>query len=68
MRRRALRLAEQLELDYMAAAAAQGGKRAFRALHTVARRLRKEAGLVQRTDPEEIVRALGLTDRRGEAK
>jgi hypothetical protein len=63
-RRRALRLAEEAELAYIAAAAAQGGKKAYQALRSVVRRLRKEAGAFKPTEPEEIARSLGLTDRR----
>ncbi len=64
-RRRALRMAEQAELSYLAAAAAQGGKKAFQALRSALRRLRREAGLERPLDPEELIRSLGLTDRRG---
>jgi len=63
-RRRALRLAEEAELTYIAAAASQGGKKAYQALRSVVQRLRKEAGAAKPTDPEEIARSLGLTDRR----
>ncbi len=62
--RRALRLAEEAELAYLAAAAAQGGKKAFQALRSAVRRLRREAGVVQRTDPAELARALGLSEHR----
>lgn len=65
-RRRALRLAEEAELAYIAAAAAQGGKKAFQALRSVVRRLRRDAGAVTSTKPEELARSLGLTDRRRE--
>ena len=63
-RRRSLRLAEEAELTYIAAAASQGGKKAYQALRSVVRRLRKEAGAFKPTEPEEIARSLGLTDRR----
>jgi len=65
-RRRALRMAEQAELSYLAAAAAQGGKKAFQALRSAVRRLRREAGVERPLDPEELIRSLGLTDRRGQ--
>jgi hypothetical protein len=65
-RRRALRLAEEAELAYIAAAAAQGGKKAYQALRSVVRRLRRDAGTVTSTKPEELARSLGLTDRRRE--
>ena len=64
-RRRALRIAEQGELTYMVASAAQGGKKAFLALRSAVRRLRREAGVERPLDPEELIRSLGLTDRRG---
>jgi len=67
-RRRALRLAEDAELTYIAAAASQGGKKAFQALRSAVRRLRREAGLDRRPDPEELARAMGLTDRRREKR
>jgi hypothetical protein len=63
-RRRALRLAEDAELAYIAAAATQGGKKAFQALRSAVRRLRREAGVVKPVEPEEVARSLGLTDRR----
>ena len=63
-RRRALRLAEEAELAYIAAAASQGGKKAYQALRSVVRRLRKEAGVEKRAEPEDVARSLGLTDRR----
>ena len=63
-RRRALRLAEEAELIYIAAAAAQGGKKAYQALRSVVRRLRKEAGVEKRVEPEELARSLGLTEHR----
>jgi len=66
IRRRALRMAEQAELSYLAAAAAQGGKKAFQALRSAVRRLRREAGVERPLDPEELIRSLGLTDRRGQ--
>jgi len=65
-RRRALRLAEEAELAYIAAAASQGGKKAYQALRSVVRRLRRDAGTVTSTKPEELARSLGLTDRRRE--
>jgi hypothetical protein len=51
-------------MTYIAAAAAQGGKKAYQALRSVVRRLRKEAGASRPPEPEEIARSLGLTDRR----
>jgi len=64
-RRRAARAVERLHLNYIVAAAAQGGKKAFQALKRAARELRKEAGLEKRqTDVESIVQALGLKDLR----
>jgi len=63
-RRQALHMAEQLELMYLAAAAAQGGKQAFRALRAAVKRLRIEAGVERPPDPEDLIRTLGLTDRR----
>ena len=65
-RRRALRLAEEAELAYIAAAASQGGKKAYQALRSAVRRLRREAGLEKRPEPEELARSMGLTDRRRE--
>ena len=64
-RRRALRLAEQAELSYLAVAAGQGGKKAFQALRSAVRNLRRDAGVERPPDPEELIRSLGLTDRRG---
>jgi len=63
-RRRALRLAEEAELAYIAAAASQGGKKAYQALRSAVRRLRKEAGVVKPVEPEDVAQSLGLTDRR----
>jgi len=67
-RRQALHMAEQLELMYLAAAAAQGGKQAFRALRSTVKRLRIEAGVERPPDPEDMIRTLGLTDRRRDAQ
>ena len=64
--RRALRMAEELEITYLAAGAAQGGKKAFQALRSAVRRLRREAGVERPPDPEELIRSLGLTDRRAQ--
>ena len=65
-RRRALCLAEEAELAYIAAAASQGGKKAYQALRSAVRRLRREAGVDRRAEPEELARSMGLTDRRRE--
>jgi len=65
-RRRALRMAEEMEVTYIAAGAAQGGNKAFQALRSAVRRLRREAGVEKPPDPEELIRSLGLTDRRGQ--
>lgn len=65
-RRRALHRADQLDLRYLAGAAAQGGRKAWRALRSAVRRLRREAGVERPMDPEELIRSLGLTDRRGQ--
>jgi hypothetical protein len=64
-RRRSLHLAEELELTYLAVGAAQGGKKGFSALQAATRRLRREGGAEEERDPEQLIRALGLTDRRG---
>jgi len=53
-------------LIYIAAAASQGGKKAFQALRSAVRGLRREAGLERRPEPEELARSMGLTDRRRE--
>jgi hypothetical protein len=63
-RRRALDEAQRLHAAYLTGTAAQGSKKAFSALQSTLRRLHKEAGVVKRTDPEELARSLGLTDRR----
>jgi len=63
-RRRALRLAEQTELAYIAQAAAQGGKKAFGPFRRVIRSLRQEAGAEERTDAEKLAATLGLSDHR----
>jgi hypothetical protein len=60
-RRRSLRRAEELEASYLAMGAAQAGGKAFRALQSMVRKLREDES---EQDPEEIIRALGLTDRR----
>lgn len=65
-RRRALRMAEEMELSYLAAGAAQGGSKAFHALRSAVRRLRREAGVEKPVDAEQLVESLGLTDRRGQ--
>ena len=67
-RRRALRLAEEAELAYIAAAASQGGKKAYQALRSAVRRLRRDAGVIKPTKPEDLAMALGLTDRRRDTK
>jgi len=67
-RRRALHLAEEAEMTYIAAAAAQGGKKAYQALRSAVRRLRSEAGVERRPEPEELARSMGLTDRRREKR
>ena len=67
-RRRALCLAEEAELAYIAAAASQGGKKAYQALRSAVRRLRREAGVDRRAEPEELARSMGLTDRRRDTK
>ena len=64
-RRRALRMAEEMEISYIAAGAAQGGKKAFGALRSAVRRLRREAGVEKPIDAEQLIESLGLTDRRG---
>ena len=64
--RHALQLAEEAELTYIASAAAQGGKKAYQAFRSVVRRLRKQAGIAKALEPEQLARALGLTDRRQE--
>jgi len=61
-------LAEDAELAYIAAAAAQGGKKAYQALRSAVRRLRRDAGVIKPTKPEDLARALGLTDRRRDTK
>jgi hypothetical protein len=63
-----LRLAEEAELTYIAAAASQGGKKAYQALRSVVRRLRREAGVTRPVEPEEVAQSLGLTDRRREKR
>ena len=67
-RRRALHLAEEAEMTYIAAAAAQGGKKAYQGLRSAVRRLRSEAGVERRPEPEELARSMGLTDRRREKR
>ena len=62
-KRRALRLAEEAELTYLSSAAAQGGKKAFQALRSAVRSLRKEAGVIKPVEPEGLARSLGLTDK-----
>jgi hypothetical protein len=62
-KRRALRLAEEAELAYLSSAAVQGGRKAFHALRSAVRSLRKEAGVIKPVEPEELARSLGLTDR-----
>ena len=62
--RHALQLAEEAELTYIAAAAAQGGKKSYQAFRSTVRRLRKQAGIAQAVEPEQLARSLGLTDRR----
>jgi len=57
-------MAEEMELMYLAAGAAQGGRKAFQALRSAVRRLRREAAIERPPDPEELIRSLGLTDRR----
>ncbi len=64
-RRRAMQMAQDLELRYIAAGAAQGGRKAFAALRSTVKNLRREAGVERPPDPEELIRSLGLTDRRG---
>lgn len=64
-RRRALRMAEEMEITYIAAGAAHGGKKAFQALRSAVRRLRREAGVDRPIDAEQLIESLGLTDRRG---
>jgi len=59
-------MAEEMEVTYIAAGAAQGGTKAFQALRSAVRRLRREAGVEKPPDPEELIRSLGLTDRRGQ--
>jgi hypothetical protein len=62
--RHALQIAEEAELTYIAAAAAQGGKKAYQAFRSVVRRLRKQAGIAKAVEPEQLARSLGLSDRR----
>ena len=59
-RRRALDQAAALERAYLATAAAQGGKSAFSVLRSVVRRLRRQAGVPDRAEPEQLAQSLGL--------
>jgi len=56
-------MAEQLEMSYVAAAAAQGGRKGLAAVRSMARKLRKAAGLRSRIDPERLAASLGLSMR-----
>ena len=60
-RRRALRDAEQMDLAYVVAASARGGKRGFESLQKVVKLLRREGGVrPKKFDATEFARALAL--------
>lgn len=65
-RRRAVRMAEELELQYLAVGAAMAGRKGASALKGAARRLRAAGGVKsgQRLEPEQLAAALGLTLKR----
>jgi len=63
-RRRALEALDRMHETYVVAAAAQGSKPHYRQMRMETRRLRREAGVERPADPEELIRSLGLTDRR----
>jgi hypothetical protein len=60
-RRQALRLAQETELNFIAAASAQGGKQSFNALQSVLRNLRDEPD--KPIDAAKVARQLGLRRR-----
>lgn len=64
-RRRALRLAEETELAYLAATAAQAGKKGHKAIRALVRDLRKVGGVKPPpVDAEELAQSLGLRVKR----
>jgi len=60
-RRRAARMAEETQAMYVTMAAAQGGKKAFRAYRGLVKGLLRAAGQARETTAEDMASALGLT-------
>ena len=60
--RRSIWLAEETQLRFVAAAAAQGGKKTFAAYRSVIKTLLREAGHRQRVAADDLVERLGLKE------